>query len=86
MYVDKELKPVRVRLGISDGQNTELIEGNLEQGSQLVTSVTVPNETRPAPSMFPGFGQPQRGTFPGGGFGAPSGQRGGGQPGGQRAR
>ena len=29
LYVDKQLKPVRLRLGITDGQNTELIEGDL---------------------------------------------------------
>src|SRR5262245_50009047 len=30
VYVDKQLKPVRVRLGISDGQTTELLEGDIQ--------------------------------------------------------
>jgi hypothetical protein len=69
LYVDKQLKPVRVRLGISDGQATELIEGDLKAGDPVVTNVLTGNETtRPAAGAFPPFmGQPQRGGFPGGG-------------------
>jgi HlyD family secretion protein len=86
LYVDKQLKPVRLRLGISDGQNTELIEGDLQQGSEVVTNVALGNETRPAATNFPPFGQPGRGGFGGGGFGGPGGggNRGGG--GGGRGR
>jgi hypothetical protein len=85
LYVDKQLKPVRLRLGISDGQNTELIEGDLEQGSKVVTNVALANETRPAATNFPPFGQPGRGGGFGGGFGGPGGggNRGGGAPGGR---
>ena len=86
LYVDKQLKPVRLRLGISDGQNTELIEGDLQQGAEVVTNVALGNDTRPAATNFP-FGQPGRGGFPGGGgFGGPGGggNRGGG--GGGRGR
>jgi len=73
--VDKKLKAVPLRLGISDGQMTELIEGELEPGTELVTNVTIGNEaTRPALQGFPPFiGQPGRG-----GFGGPGGNRGGG--------
>jgi HlyD family secretion protein len=79
LYVDKQLKPVRLRLGISDGQNTELIEGDLQPGSEVVTNVALGNETRPAATNFPPFGQPGRGGFGGGGFGGPGGgNRGGG--------
>jgi len=70
LYVDKQLKPVRLRLGISDGQNTELIEGDLQEGAEVVTNVSTTAETRPAATAFP-FGQPGRGRdggFPGGGF------------------
>jgi hypothetical protein len=86
-YVDKQLKSVRLRLGISDGQNTELIEGDLEQGAEVVTNVVLTSETRPAATSFP-FGQPGRGGpggFPGGGFGGPGGggNRGGGGRGGR---
>jgi HlyD family secretion protein len=75
VYVDKQLKPVRLRLGISDGQNTELLEGELQQGTDVVTNVALGNETRPAATNFP-FGQPGRGGFGPGGFGG--GGRGGG--------
>jgi hypothetical protein len=77
VYVDKQLKPVRLRLGISDGQNTELIEGELQQGTDVVTNVALGNETRPAATNFP-FGQPGRGGFGPGGFGGGGGGRGGG--------
>jgi HlyD family secretion protein len=85
LYVEKQLKPVRLRLGISDGQNTELIAGDLQQGTELVTNVTLATATtRPAATAFP-FGQPGRGGpggFPGGGFGG-GGNRGGGAPAGR---
>jgi HlyD family secretion protein len=35
----KELKPVNLRLGITDGTNTELISGELQPGQELVTGV-----------------------------------------------
>ena len=81
LYKDKLLSPLRVRTGVSDGQNTELIEGELEEGAEVVTNVIVAAETRPAPGAggFPGLGQPQRGGFPGGGN-----NRGGGGGGGNR--
>jgi hypothetical protein len=82
-YVDKQLKPVRLRLGITDGQNTELIEGDVKEGTELVTNISTGAEsTRPA-ATFP-FGQPGRGGFPGGGFGG--GGRGGGGAAGGGAR
>jgi HlyD family secretion protein len=78
LYSDKQLKPLRLRLGITDGQSTELIEGDLQQGTEVVTNLALGNETRPAATNFP-FGQPGRGQFPGaGGFGGPGGGRGGG--------
>jgi hypothetical protein len=83
LYIDKQLKAVPVRLGISDGQATELVEGDLQPGTEVVTNITTGNEaTRPTPQGFPPFmGQPGRG-FPGQG-GAP---RGGGAGGGGRGR
>ena len=48
-YVDNQLRPVRVRLGITDGQTTELIEGDLAVGVEVVTNVaTSAQTTRPA--------------------------------------
>ena len=83
LYKDKQLTPLRVRTGVSDGQNTELVEGELEEGTEVVTNVIVAAETRPAAGAggFPGLGQPQRGGFPGGGGnrGGGGGNRGGGR-------
>jgi hypothetical protein len=69
VYVDNQLKPVRVRTGVSDGQNSELIDGDLQEGADVVTNVVVTGtDARPAATgAFPGLGQPQRGGFPGGG-------------------
>ena len=76
--IDKQLRSVRLRLGIADGQNTELIDGgDLSEGSEVVTNVAIAGQsTRPATTAFPGFGQPGRGGFPGGG-GFGGGNRGG---------
>jgi HlyD family secretion protein len=76
--VNGELTPLRVRTGVSDGQNTELLEGALEEGSEVVTNVLTGAETRAATptSVFPGLG---RGGFPGGGGGGGGGNRGGGR-------
>jgi hypothetical protein len=60
---------------VSDGQNTELLEAVVDEGTELVTNVITGTEARPAAtSGFPGLGQPQRG------FG---GNRGGGGGGGR---
>jgi HlyD family secretion protein len=77
LHVDKQLKPVQLRLGISDGQATELLEGDLQPGTEVVTNVTIGSEARPVQQGgFPFVGQPGRGGFPGGG------NRGGGNNGG----
>ncbi len=67
LYTDKQLHQTRVRVGISDGQASELIEGDLEQGAELVTNISTGSETRPAATQGFPFGQPGRGGFPGGG-------------------
>jgi multidrug efflux pump subunit AcrA (membrane-fusion protein) len=43
LYVNKELKRVPLRLGITDGTQTELISGELEPGTEVVTSIIVGN-------------------------------------------
>ncbi|MFN7917967.1 MAG: efflux RND transporter periplasmic adaptor subunit [Vicinamibacterales bacterium] len=70
LYVANKLQPLRLRLGISDGQTTELIEGELKEGQEVVTNITIAGQTtRPATTAFPGFGGPGgRQGFPGGGF------------------
>jgi HlyD family secretion protein len=46
LYVDHQLKPVNLRLGISDGTNTELLGPELQQGMEVVTGVTGLGATR----------------------------------------
>ena len=83
LYVDKQLKPVTVRLGITDGTNTELASTDLPPNTEVVTNVTGLGTTRPqaggANTGNP-FQQNQRGGGPpGGGFGGPPGGGGGGR-------
>jgi hypothetical protein len=66
MFINKELKPVRLRLGISDGTNTELLSGELEAAVELVTGVTGmaagrPNVTGVGNPMMRGRGGPMGG-------------------------
>jgi HlyD family secretion protein len=73
--VDKQLKPVRVRLGITDGTNTELLNGEVQEGTEVVTGVVLPTSSRPAANA----GNPllqQGGRGPGGFGGFPGGGRG----------
>ena len=80
LYVDKQLTSVRLRIGISDGQVSEVIDGELAQDAELVTNIsTGTTTTRPAATNP--FGQPGRGGpggFPGGGFPGGGGFGGGG--------
>jgi HlyD family secretion protein len=66
------LTPVPVKTGLSDGQFTEVVEGNLSVGDTLATRQSTPNESvRPAANASPfQFMQPQ-------GRGAPGQRRGG---------
>jgi hypothetical protein len=69
-FADNQLKPVRLRLGITDGQATELLDGDLQQGTELVTNFVTTNAApRPAAAATgnPFLGQGGRGGFPGGG-------------------
>ncbi len=87
LHVDGQLRPIRVRLGLSDGQATALLEGDVQEGTELVTNVATGAATRPALTTTGGsiFGQPGRqGGFPGGGGGFPGG--GGGTRGGGGGR
>jgi len=70
LFVDRQLKPVNLRLGISDGTNTELLSTELQQNMEVVTGVTGLGSTRAAPGAG-GTGNP---LMPGrgpGGFGGP---------------
>ena len=44
--MDKQLKPVQLRLGITDGTNTELLSGELQPGMELVTGVILADPRR----------------------------------------
>jgi HlyD family secretion protein len=71
LYIDHQLKPVNLRLGISDGTNTELLSGELQQNMEVVTGITGLTPTRT--TAGPGNGNPLmpagRGGPPGGGRG-----------------
>jgi len=68
IYADNRLTPLRVRLGVSDGQTTELIEGDLQPDAALVTSVTTGTEgTTPATAAAGGLFMPGGAGGPGGG-------------------
>ena len=76
MTAERVLKPVNLRLGISDGTNTELLSGELQQNQEVVTGVTGLGATRTAPGGA-GAGNPLMpggGRGPGGGFGGPGGR------------
>jgi len=73
LYINKQLKPVRLRLGITDGTNTELLSGELQQGQDVVTGIVLTGTPRTSTN---GSGNPLLqqggrgpGGFGGGGFG-----------------
>jgi hypothetical protein len=78
LFMNHELKPVNLRLGISDGTNTELLSTELQQGMEVVTGVTGLGATRTLPGQG-GTGNPMNPMMPGGrggpggGFGGPGG-------------
>jgi HlyD family secretion protein len=81
IFVDRQLKPVNIRLGITDGTYTEVVGGDLQEESEVVTGITGVGSTRTAAAAAAGnplLGQQQnqRGGGPGG-FGG--GGRGGGR-------
>jgi HlyD family secretion protein len=75
LFMNHELKPVILRLGISDGTYTELLGTEMQQGMEVVTGVTGLGATRTLPGQG-GSGNPLMpgGRGPGGGFGGPGGR------------
>jgi HlyD family secretion protein len=75
-YENKQLKPIRLRLGVSDGTFTEILnESEVPANAEVVTNMTTGLEQRTSPQnqgnnplMGPQRGQPGRGG-PGGGGG-----------------
>ena len=39
LYIDKKLKPINLRLGVSDGTFTEILSGEVQQGQEVVTAM-----------------------------------------------
>ncbi len=84
LWVNKQLKPVPLRLGIFDGTNTEILSGEgLDVGTEVVTSIVLPDAQPTTPgganANNPLMG-PQRGR------GGPGGGGGGGGGGGRGGR
>jgi HlyD family secretion protein len=80
------LKEHKLRLGVTDGQFSEILTGDLQVGQQIVTGVIIPN-AQPRPGMQQGnpLMGPQRGNPGGmqpGGGGGRGGDGGGGRGGG----
>ena len=77
LFVEHQLKSVSLRLGITDGTNTELLSGDLQQDMEVVTGITGVGTTRTT-TTGTGTGNP---LLPGGrgpgGFGGGAGGRGG---------
>ena len=71
LYVDKQLKLVNLRLGISDGTNTEVLNDNaLADGQDVVISILTPDMLNKSSSNANNPLMPQRGRGgPGGGRG-----------------
>jgi hypothetical protein len=67
----KQLKAVQVRLGITDGQYYELLEGDLKDGTELVTTITLADAARTGTGTQSGNPMMQRGGMPGMGGGPP---------------
>ncbi|HET7698532.1 MAG TPA: efflux RND transporter periplasmic adaptor subunit [Vicinamibacterales bacterium] len=81
LFINKQLKPVDLRLGISDGTFTEVINADaLQPGQEVVTAVVTPEmASRPANQQNNANNplMPQRGRGPGGPGGGGGGRGGG---------
>lgn len=82
-FTNGQLTPIRLRLGISDGQVSEVLQGDVQERQDLVTNFSTGTATTrpPATNAFP-FGPQQgrgAGGFGGGNFGGGGANRGGGR-------
>ena len=62
LFMDRQLKPVNLRLGISDGTHTALLSEELQENMEVVAGVTGLSPTRTMPTQG-GSGNP---LMPGG--------------------
>lgn len=61
---DKLLRPMIVKLGLTDGVNTEISDGTLKAGDRIITGLEVDSaRTATTGSRPPGFGGPGMGRF-----------------------
>ncbi|HEV7746622.1 MAG TPA: efflux RND transporter periplasmic adaptor subunit [Pyrinomonadaceae bacterium] len=68
MGQDGKLQSRRIKVGLSDGAATEVVEGNLVEGELVVTGQTITGATRTQnTNAAPGFGGAPRTGAPGGG-------------------
>ncbi len=81
LYEAKQLKSVNVRLGVSDGTFSELLDGDLKEGQEVVVNMLTGLEPVSRPGQ-PATGNPLMGPQRGG----PGGQGGGGNRGGGGGR
>jgi hypothetical protein len=69
LYSNRQLKPLRLRLGLADANFTEVVNGSeIPEGTEVVVSLTTGQETRPASPTNP-QGNPLMGPQRGGGGG-----------------
>ncbi|MGH9766930.1 MAG: efflux RND transporter periplasmic adaptor subunit [Blastocatellia bacterium] len=68
---DNKPQPRRIKVGITDGTATEVIEGDLKEGDIIIVSQNISAEDRPQSNQQrpPGFGGGPGGGRGGGGFG-----------------
>ncbi len=67
MGADKKPQPRRIVVGLSDGTQTEVVSGNLNEGDVVIIGENITGQNRPATStQAPGFGGGQRGIGGGG--------------------
>jgi hypothetical protein len=58
----------RIKVGLSDGTVTEVVEGNLQEGELVITGQTITGAAKPSnTNAAPGFGGAPRTGAPGGG-------------------
>jgi len=63
MGEDKLLRPVVLKLGLTDGVQTEIVEGKLKEGDKVILSTEIAGNRSagPAQTRAPGFGGPMGG-------------------------
>ena len=66
---DGKLQSRRIKVGLTDGVSTEVVEGNMQEGEMAVTgqTLTSANKAQSNQNAAPGFGGAQRTGAPGGG-------------------